>query len=222
MTPRGLLERGHLGLDRMHPVATDGQHALRVDQDEVPDTGRQQYLRAGDTGGAGAGDDHPQVDHHPLDDGRGIHQGGKYHDRGTVLVVVHHRDVQRLDQSLFHLEAPRRRDVLEIDRTEGRRDRGDGGHDLVGVGGAEHDRHGVQPGERLHQGGFALHHGQRGLRSDVAEAQHRGPIRDDGDHPGRPGVVPGGGRIDRDQAGDTGHAGGVQHREVAPVDQRCA
>ncbi len=91
-----------------------------------------------------------------------------------------------------------------------------------GIGGAEHDRHRVEPGERLHQRRLALHHRQRGLRSDVAEAQHRGAVGDDGDHPGRPGVVAGRGRIVGDQAGNPGHPGRVEHRQVAAVGQRRA
>ncbi len=45
-------------------------------------------------------------------------QGGEHHDRRAVLVVVHDRAVERLDQPAFELEAARRRDVLEVDRAE--------------------------------------------------------------------------------------------------------
>ena len=47
------------------------------------------------------------------------------------------------------LEAARRRDVLEVDAAEGRRDARDGLDDLVDVGGAEHDRDGVRPANSL-------------------------------------------------------------------------
>ena len=61
------------------------------------------------------------------------------------------------------------------------RDRSHRGDDLVGIGGVEADREGVDVGELLEQHRLALHHGQRRLRADVAEAQHRRAVGHDGD-----------------------------------------
>ena len=77
------------------------------------------------------------------------------------------------------LEAARRRDVLEVDPREHRRDRLDGADDLLGVGGVEADREGVDVGEPLEQRRLALHHRQRRERADVAQAEHRRAV---GDH----------------------------------------
>ena len=49
------------------------------------------------------------------DDLQRVDEGGEHHDRGAVLVVVEDRDVQAGPQPALDLEAPRRRDVLEVD-----------------------------------------------------------------------------------------------------------
>ena len=76
---------------------------------------------------------------------------GEHDDRGAVLVVVHDRAVQRLDEAPLDLEAARRRDVLEVHRTERRPKPHQGLDDLVGILGVQHDRDRVQAAERLEQ-----------------------------------------------------------------------
>jgi hypothetical protein len=49
-----------------------------------------------------------------------------------------------------------------------------------GVGGVEADREGVDAGELLEQQRLALHDRHGGLGADVAEAEHRGAVGDDG------------------------------------------
>src|SRR5690606_6303409 len=102
-------------------------------------------------------------------------------DRGAVLVVVEHRDVERLTQAPFDLEAARGGDVLEVDTGEHRGDRLDGGHDLVDVGRVERDGERVDVREALEQHRLALHDRQRGERTDVTKAQHGGAVGDHGD-----------------------------------------
>ncbi len=67
------------------------------------------------------------------DDRRGVDQRGKYDDGSAVLIVVHHRDVERLDQPALDFEAARRGDIFEIDAAENRGDANDGLDDLVDV-----------------------------------------------------------------------------------------
>jgi hypothetical protein len=93
-----------------------------------------------------------------------------------VLVVVEDRDVERRLQAVLDLEAARRRDVLEVDSPEARRDRLHRGDDLVHVLRVEADREGVHAAELLQQHRLALHHRHRGARADVTEAQHRGAV----------------------------------------------
>ena len=113
------------------------------------------------------------------------------HDDGrAVLVVVEDRDVEALLQPALDLEAARRADVLEVDAAVRRGDARHGVDDLVDVGGVEADRHAVDAAELLEQQRLALHHGQRGERADVAEAEHRRAVGDDEDRVGLPGVAP--------------------------------
>ena len=113
-------------------------------------------------------------------------------DRGAVLVVVEHRDVELVAQAPLDLEAARGRDVLEVDPAEGRCDRRAERDDLVDVRRREAERERVDAAELLEQHRLALHHGHRGLRADVAEPEHRGAVGDDGDRVLLDRQVPGG------------------------------
>ena len=130
------------------------------------------------------------------DDLERVQQRRQHDHRGAVLVVVEDRDVERLLQAPLDLEAARRRDVLEVDAAERRRDALDDAHDLVDVGGVQAQRERVDAGELLEEHRLALHHRHRGLGADVAEAEHGGAVGDDRDRvaldrqrPGRLGVV---------------------------------
>ena len=79
----------------------------------------------------------------------------------------------------LHLEAARRRDVLQVDPGEPGRDRPHHRDDLVDVLGVQAQRPGVDAGEPLEQRRLALHHRQRRLRTDVAQPQHGRAV---GDH----------------------------------------
>ena len=72
-----------------------------------------------------------------------------------------------------------RRDVLEVDAAEARRQPDDGLDDLLDVGGVQADRYGVDAAELLEQHRLALHHRHRRGRADVAETEHRGAVGDD-------------------------------------------
>ena len=98
--------------------------------------------------------------HRLVDDPQRVLERGQRDDRGAVLVVVEHRDVEQVLEAVLDLEARRRRDVLEVDAAEHRRDPHDGLDDLVGRGDVEADREGVDPGEVLEQQRLALHHRQ--------------------------------------------------------------
>ena len=132
-------------------------------------------------GGTDAGDDDPDVLGALADELERVHERRGHDDRRPVLVVVEHRDVEQLLQPALDLEAAGRRDVLEVDPAESGRDRGDRGDDLVGVGGREADRPGIDGAELLEQHRLALHHRHRRLGPDVAEPEHRRAVAHDGD-----------------------------------------
>ena len=95
-----------------------------------------------------------------------------------MLVVVHHRAVQRFDEATLDLEAARCGDVLEVDSAERRPQPHQGFDDLVGILGVQHDRDGIQPRELLEEAAFAFHHRQRRRRPDVTEAEDCAAVAD--------------------------------------------
>ena len=137
-----------------------------------------------------------------------------------MLVVVEDGDVEFGLEALLDLEAAGRRDVLEVDAAEGGRHQFHGVNDLLGVVGREADREGVDVGELLEQHRLALHHGHRGLGADVAEAEDRRPVGDDGDRVRLDRVVEGLRAVGGDVFADTCDAGGVSHRKVVAGLQR--
>ena len=165
-------------------------------------------------GGAGA-DDHDldlagALAHHA----QRVDQRGEDDDRRAVLVVVEDGDVELGAQAALDLEAARRRDVLEVDAAEARRDRLDEGHDLVGVLGVQAQREGVDARELLEEHRLALHHRHRGRRADVAQPEHRGAVGHDGDRVALDGQRPRLGGVVVDGRGDARHARRVGHRQV--------
>ena len=149
-----------------------------------------------------------------LDDLERVDQRGQDDHRRPVLIVVEDRDVELLLQAVLDLEAARRRDILQVDPAEHGRHGLDEQHDLVDVLGGEAEREGVDVGQLLEEEGLAFHDRQGRPGPDVAEAEHRGPIGDDGHT-----VL-----LDRERIGLLGvrvdrhaHArdpGGVGHRQV--------
>ena len=84
-----------------------------------------------------------------------------------MLIVVHHRNVEPLDQPLLQLEAARRRDVLEVDAAKDRCYPHHRLDDLVNVFRVQTDRKRVDVRELLEERRLALHHGQCTKWTDV-------------------------------------------------------
>ena len=151
------------------------------------------------------------------DDLQGIDEGRKSDDRGAVLVIVEDRDVELLAQACLDVEALGRSDVLQVDAPVGRGDRLDDRDDLLRVLRIQGDRPGIDVAELLEEHGLALHDRHGGRGTDVAHAQNRGAIGDNGDRvlldselAGTLGVV-----IDR--LAHAGNTRGVHTGQVAPV-----
>ena len=134
-----------------------------------------------DAGGPRPRHDDREVREVLADDPHGVEQGGERHDRRAVLVVVEDRDVETLLEPALDLEAARRRDVLEVDAAVGRGDPRDRVDELVDGAGLHAHGHGVDAGEVLEEHRLALHDRHGGQGSDVAEAEDRGAVADDGD-----------------------------------------
>ena len=101
-------------------------------------------------------------------------------DRRTVLVVVHHRDVEFLDQTPFDLESLRCLDILQVDPPEGGRDVFHRLDKLLGIRGIDFDVEHIDVGKYLEQKPLALHHRFGSLGSDIAQSQHGRTVGDHG------------------------------------------
>ena len=215
--PVGVLRSDSLWSGRPAPVRAE--HAPRVRDDDVADPGR---TRIDDTATPAA----PAPDTTTVRSARRLSttfdcvvQRGQGHDRRAVLVVVKDGDVQALLEATLDLEAPRRRDVLEVDAAVGRRDSRDRVDDLVDRAGLHAHRDGIDVGEVLEEHGLALHHGHRCERSDGPEAEHGGAVADDGDGVAPARVDGGQGGVGCDGPGDLRDARRVEQGEVGCVAQ---
>ena len=168
-------------------------HALGVAEDQVLglEADRLEQLEAGDAGGAGAVANELGVLDFAAGQVERVEQAGRRDDRGAVLVVVEHRDVEQLAQPLLDDEALRRLDVLEVDAAPAFAEQLHAIDDLVGVLGRDFEVDGVDVGEALEQHRLAFHHGLGGQRAAVAEPEDGGAVGDDGDEVAFDGVVVG-------------------------------
>src|SRR5690606_32268609 len=94
---------------------------------------RHQHVEAGDAGRAGAGGGELHVGDVLAGDLQRVDHGRANDDRGAVLVVVEHRDLQPLTQLALDDEALRRLDVLKVDAAEGGFEAGNDVDQLVGI-----------------------------------------------------------------------------------------
>ena len=135
-------------------------------------------------------------------------------DRRSVLVVVHDRNVQLLDEPPFDLETFGSFYVFEIDPAEGGGDSLDGGDELLRIGRIDLDVEGVDSGEVLEKHAFALHDRFGGQRADVAQSQYGGSVGNDRHQIALDRIVVRLGRIVGDGQTRRRHAGRVGQREI--------
>ena len=144
-----------------------------------------------------------------------VDQARRRDDRGAVLVVVEHRDVEQLLQPLLDDEALRRLDVFEVDAAPALAEIADRVDELVRVLGVHFEIDRVDVGEALEQHRLAFHHGLGGERAAIAEAEDRGAVGDDGNEIAFDGVVVGLALILRDGEHRHRDAGRIGEREIA-------
>ena len=165
---------------------------------------------------ADAGDDDPRVFDALADELEGVDERREGDDRGSVLIVVEHRDVELLAQALLDFEAPGRRDVFQVDPAVDRCDGLDDGDDLLGVLGVEAHGPRVDVAESLEQGRLALHDRKGRLGADVAEAEDGGSVGDHRDGVSLDGQAPRLGRVLVDRLAHARDAGRVDAGEILP------
>jgi hypothetical protein len=131
------------------------------------------------------------------------------------MIVVEDRDPHPLAQPALDLEALRRLDVLEIDRAEGRLERGDDVAEAGRVAFLDLDVEGVDPGELLEQNRLALHHRLGRERADRAQAEDGGAVGDHRDEVAARGQRRGLGGVSGDRQRSGSDTGRVGEREIA-------
>ncbi len=95
-----------------------------------------------------------------------------------MLIIVHHWDIEFLDQSPLNLEALGGLDVLEVDAAKCWRYRLDRLDELVDVRPIDLNVENIDVGECLEQQALAFHHRLSCKRPDVAQSEHRSAVAD--------------------------------------------
>ena len=107
-----------------------------------------------------------------------IYQRRTRDDRGPVLIIVKHRNLHRLLQSFFDVEAFRGLDVFEVDAAKRRLQQLAGLDDFVSVVSVELDVEHIDVCKAFEQHTLAFHHRLSGEGADVAETEHSGSVAD--------------------------------------------
>ena len=122
---------------------------------------------------------------------KGIEQGCQGYDSGTVLVVVHDRDVEGVVEGVFDFETFGGGDILQLDGPEGGGDVPYGVDDDLRVLGVDEDGNAADADQSVEKRCLALHDGHPGDRSDIAQAEDGAAVGDDGHLVGDGGVAVG-------------------------------
>ena len=155
-------------------------HARAIRDEDVLafQTERIEQAQARNRRGAGAGGDEPHLADVLADEAQRVDHGSRGDDGRAVLVVVKHGNADAILQLLFDEETLRRLDVLEIDASERRFETRDDVDQAIRIRFVDLDVEHVDARELLEQDGLALHDGFRRQRTDVAETEYRGSVRD--------------------------------------------
>src|SRR5438093_1229519 len=198
--------------------------SFRVDEDDVLRARARgdQELRGPDIRRPGTDERDCDVRHLLADDLQGVDEAGDVDRRGPLLVVVPHRDLTLLPQTLEDVETFRLRDVFEVHATERGGDELDGLDDLLRVLRREGDRECVDAAEVFEQQGLALHHRQSGFGPDVPEAEDASAVRDDRDLIPLVRQGPNLARVRRDVEAGLRDPGRVPDREIVEAPHRHA
>ncbi len=179
-----------------------------------------QQLDAGDRRGAGAVHHHPDFLELAAGEVERVQERGGGDDGGAVLVVVEHGNIEQLAQALLDDEAFGRLDVLEIDAAESGMEKAHAVDELVDVARRDLEIDRVDAGETLEENGLPFHHRLGRERAEIAQAQHRRAVADDGDEIALGRVLVGAGGIALNMEARIGHARRVSERELLLRRQR--
>ncbi|VTR67337.1 Chloramphenicol acetyltransferase (fragment) [Desulfosarcina cetonica] len=209
-----------IGIHAFGAAAVDGAPGVAEDQVFRSDPHLDVEPAAGDAGGTGTVDHHPQVFQTATGDGHGVAHGSRRNDRRAMLVIVEDRDGHLFFQGFFNIETIRRLDVLEIDAAKSGFQQAHGADERVGIRRVHLDVEHVDVGKALEQHRLALHDRLAGQGADMPQAQHGGAVGDDRDQVAAIGVVVGSVRVFLDRPAGDGHAGAVGQTEIILAEER--
>ena len=95
-----------------------------------------------------------------------------------MLVIMHHRDVEGLLQTLFDVEALRRLDILQVDTTESRCNLLNGLAEFLWIFLIDFDIENIHSTINLEQQSFTFHYWLTAHRADVAKSEHSSTVTD--------------------------------------------
>src|SRR6266566_2907743 len=113
-------ESRQLFLDSRHASQTWVQDTNAIYQQEFAQSPPQQQLSCRGACGPGSHEDSCHLLFRFVHQAQCVHDAGKDHDGGPVLVIMDHRDIEHLAQPFFHLEAAGGSDIFQVDPTKGR------------------------------------------------------------------------------------------------------
>ena len=205
---------GHLLLCRIQALVPLADDAEALDHRNVLDAEEHQELGNGNSSCAAAVDNHLDLIHLAAGQTAGVEQSRTAADSGAVLVIVEYRNIADLFKSALDLKAARSRDILEVDAAERAGDQLNGAYDLVHILGSHTKRERVHVSERLEQRALALHDRHAGNRTDIAQTEHRGAIRDDSHEIMTTGILVAQARVVLDLEARLGNTRRVRDRQI--------
>ena len=105
-----------------------------------------------------------------------VHKSGTGDDGCTMLVVVHHGDVEFFLQAAFYFETFGSFDVFQVDATESRGDGFDCLDKFLRVFLVHFDVEHVDTGVNLEKQSFTFHYGFAAQRAYIAQTEHCGTV----------------------------------------------
>ena len=202
-----------VGIHAGRPPAIERPDGI-IDHD-ISNPESQKVLRDRRAGGAGADHDRGAVLCFPARQLERIDEGRQNDGGRAVLVIVEYGNVQLGPQLLLDLETGRRRHIFELDRPETRRDPHHRFDKRIHVLGLDQDGDAADIHELRQNRRLALHHGQRRQNTDVPQPQNSRPVGRNGDAVADARQFPALGRVLFDLLTRRGHAGSVEHAQIA-------
>ena len=200
------------------PIAAAVDQSAAVEHENIPliEPHSHQQIDTGNGRGAGADDDQSRLADIPSCQMERIAQC-RCDDHGrAVLIVVHDWYLHLGLQPLLDVETFGRLDVFQIDPAKCGLKCTHNIDEAIRVESVEFDVECIDPGQKLEENAFALHHRLRRQRTDGAKTQYGSAVGDDGDQIRSTRVICGLRRIPSDFHRNFANAGCIGEAEIRP------